>query len=384
LFWCVPVVIALGTIAVLSARGRPRRLGGVVLALGLLGFMVMQKQFIRPDVSGQIWLPVVFGLPFWAVTETTLAGRRRWAVVGAVAGAGVALVLVTGGLRAGWDKLEVGPGRLASSVGALAHQRDEFALDADARYAPERFVHYPRQVAVAAALQELPEVRTGGDVWVLGDDTPITMLLRHDWPYYFFNFYDASAIAFQRRVLDRLEQTPPVRVVWDYAPESLIFDSVPHVVRSPLLFEWTIRNWVPERELQQFAILRPRHAGEPAAIRWWRVRLGKNINLGHIPRHTEIGSETCSGGPDCRTYLLVEPLPGTTLPDQVVATVRVGGHDFEVQFATRPDTRRYAVDLDRVWFWTVAPRGAGRVLLRGVPGTRTEIVRRRQSPDVLY
>jgi hypothetical protein len=358
--------------------------GGVVLALGLLGFMVMQKQFIRPDVSGQIWLPVVFGLPFWAVTETTLAGRRRWAAVGAVAGAGAALVLVTGGLRAGWEKLEVGPGRLASSIGALAHQRDEFAFDADARYAPKRFVKFPRHAAVAAALLQIPAVRSGGDVWVLGDDTPITMLLGHNWPYYFFDLYDASPIAFQRRVLDRLEAAPPVRAVWNYAPEAAIFDSVPQVVRSPLLFEWTIRNWVPERELQQFAILRPRRAGEPPAIRWWRVRLGKNINLGHIPRHTEISSEPCSRGLDCRTYLLVEPPPGTTLPDQVVATVQVGGREFEVQFATRKEGRRYAVDLDRVWFWTVAPPGAARVLLRGVPGTRTEIVRRRQRPDVLY
>jgi len=306
LFWTVPLALALGMYGVLARRGGDRTLAVSVAGFALLSLMIMQKQALRPSIATQIWLPVVFPLAWWLTSERCLAAYRGRSVAAATAGALAAGALVAGSLHTMWRSVVDGPSRLDQGVSALVNDGQSFKRTASLAYAPAAFTKFTVYRPVVAALESVPAVRRGGDVWILGDDSPITMMLHHSWPYYFNDLYDASPLAFQRKVLERLREHPPVRTVWNFAPNAMVYDTVPHVVRAPLLFSWAVDHLVPERTVGTFAILRPRTPGRPVALAWWRRRIGDTVDLGHVPTVARVPRAACRSeerrvGKECRS-----------------------------------------------------------------------------------
>lgn len=385
LFWSVPLALVVGAYGFLARRGRLRARYSIVLALGFLSVMIMQKQVLRPGIAPQIWLPVIFPLAFLAAVDGQFAPIRRWGIVASTAGAMAAVVLVAGGYHAGWNSVSDAPGRLSDSVGALLHDKSGFAVTARNSYVPAAFARFTAYQPVVRALQTVPEVRAGSPVWILGDDSPITMMLGHSWPYYFSDFYDASPIAFQKKILRGLKRTPPVRVVWNFAPQTMTFDTVPNVVRSPLLFEWAMTHLEPERTIGNFAILRTRKAGEPVQLAWWRQRIGQSVDLGHIPVVANLPGAACAPDTECGSYLLVAVPAARPIPPAFDIGARVRGLAFRVKFAATPGVRRYVVPLERLWFWTADSSTEPRTVQTGDAGGAviTQVYRRR-DPNTLY
>jgi hypothetical protein len=382
IFWAVPLTIVLGLTGFIVRRGRLKLPYAVVTALGLLGFMIIQKQILREHIATQIWLPMVFGLAYWAVTDTVLAWRRRWSAVLAVAGAATALVLVSGGYRYGWDVLRGGPTRLQGSAHALIHDRGVFAAQAHEQFTPPVFANFSYEWPVVRALQSVPTVKQGGPVWILGDDSSITEMLGRSWPYYFNDMYDASPISFQKQILSRLRAHPPARVVWNFAPHAMVFDDVPMPVRVPLLYTWAVENLVPARRVGTFEILRRRAAGEPIDLAFWRRRIGVRMDLGHLPAAVHLPHAACKSGAPCGSYLVVTFPKGTAHPPQVVVPVHADGLDFELAFEPGPEST-YVIPLDRVWFWAAAT-GPHWADTAGISGSSVGVVQRRLNPNVLY
>jgi hypothetical protein len=175
---------------------------------------------------------------------------------------------------------------------------------------------------------------------------------------------------------------PPTRVVWNFAPWQMSFDGVPHVVRVPLLFSWAVDHLVHERIIGTHAILRPRQPGEAIDLAWWRARLGVTVDLGHVPESTHLPSKPCSEGPHCRTYLVVRVQ--SEEPGSVTVPVHVRGLLFNVAFETASSVATYVVDLDRVWFWSLSSPSTQRSVESELAGVDVTVVRREQSPNVLY
>jgi hypothetical protein len=380
LFWSVPITIAAGGHGVLARAGRLRELYLVVLALGVLSFMIMQKQALRPSIATQIWLPVVFPLAFWAVVESRGASTRRWTAVAATAGAIIAVVLVAGGYKRTWQTVVEGPHRLATSVDALVTDRTAFTATARKDYAPAAFANFTAYKQVVRTLSTMPPVRTGKPVWILGDDSPIIMMLGLKWPYYFNDFYDATPLAFQRRVLSSLAEHPPALTVWNFAPGTMSYDTVPNVVRSPLIFQWAVANLAPQRTVGTFAILRPRQTDEPIRLSWWRRRIGRTVDLGHIPVVANLPGGSCTRS--CDDFLVVKVPSDQPIPAAFEIPVRAGGLEFALKFAASPGERRYVVPLDRLWFWPAARTHT--VLTDSATGLDLRVERHPRRPGTLY
>src|SRR5205085_2580639 len=155
-----------------------------------------------------IWLPVVFGLAFWALIDTLIVPVWRWTVVFVATGGAAAIVLVSGGYGHAWNSIAGGPDRAAGTIHALVHDRATFARQSHEQFAPRTFAAFTDERPVVDALRHTPSVRRR-PVWVLGDDSAITMMLGKSWPYYFSDMYDTSALAFQKKVLGRLRAHPP-------------------------------------------------------------------------------------------------------------------------------------------------------------------------------
>ncbi len=381
LYWAIPVTVALGTAGVLT-RARPIRAAhALVAALGLLGFMMMQKQVVRPGIQTAIWLPAVYGLLLWLVIESSLARVRHRAALTALAGALGGLTVFGAGYEAGLRQLGDGPARLVRSLDALATDRAGAAKVDRTGFAPYRFAHFTVYSDVLDELRREPAVLESRPIWFLGDDSPIAMMLGLRWPYYFATYFEASPIDWQRKLVRQLEREPPALVVWNR--ESMIFDGVPNYVRDPLLFDWAIRNLAPEKSVGSFELLRPRRAGEPIRLAWWRSRLGDVVDLEHIPQYTHVQGGGCASVPPCRSYVIVDFADGGSLPSSASVLLVVGGLPFRVAFAPVPGQTRYVLDLDRLWFWPAAPLDRS-VDLQSIGGATMSLATRRTGPGVLY
>jgi hypothetical protein len=382
IFWAVPVTLLLGVVGFVARRDRLRLSYAVVTALGLLGFMMMQKQILRSHIAPQIWLPLLYGLAYWAVSDTVLSWSRRWVAVLGVTGVAAGLVLVSGGYRQGWNVLDAGPSRVRGTIHALVHDRATFARQADLQFAPTMFARFSEEGAVVQALNQVPAVKAGQPVWILGDESPITMMLGHSWPYYLNDMYDASPIDFQKKILERLAEHPPSRVVWNFAQRAMVFDAVPMPVRVPLLYRWSVENLVPDREVGTFAILRPRSENERIALTWWRRRIGMQLDLGRIPAATRLRGKPCDEVSECSSYLVVQLPDGTPRVPHEVINLTVDGLPFEIAFETGPEST-YVIPLERVWFWA-AGSGRRHVEKMSANGAKVTVVRRAANSDALY
>jgi hypothetical protein len=382
IFWAVPLTLALGVSGLVARRGRKSLPYAVTTALGLLGFMILQKQILRPHIAPQVWLTVMFGLAYWSVVDSVLIRARRWPAVLAVAGAAGAIALASGGYRDGWDTLTGGPSRVRGSIHALLHDRPTFSRQADQLFTPSAFVRFSEHRPVARALRRVASVRQGQPIWILGDDTPIAMMLGRTWPYYLNDMYDASPINYQKKILKALALNPPARVVWNFAPQAMVYDAVPMPVRVPLLYEWAARNLVPTQRVGTFEILRLREGGEPVDLSWWRRRIGMRLDLGRIPAAARLHGKPCLGTAECASYLKVELPRDAPRPPRIVIPARVDGLPFEIAFQPGPEST-YVIPLNRVWFWT-AGTGERRIDATPTDGVRITPLRRTPDENVLY
>jgi hypothetical protein len=382
IFWAVPATLTVGLVGLVVRRGRTRLSYGVVGALGMLGLMIMQKQILRPHIATQTWLPLVFGLAYWAVSDTLLGTTRRWSYVLGIAGVAGALVLVSGGYRTGWDAFSGGPTRLEGTIHALVRDRGTFARQAGEYFAPSRFARFTYAQPVVADLKAMPPQRRRS-LWALSDDPEIPMMLGQSWHYYFNDLYDASPIDFQQKLVHELDDHPPATVVWDFSAHSMIFDAVPNPVRVPIIFSWAVRHLEPRERVGTYEILRQRQSAEPIALAWWRRRIGVREDLGHIPAVTKLPGASCAAGKPCTEYLFVRFPSGVPHPPQVVVPVTVRGLRFEVAFETGPESD-YVVPLDRLWFVGGVPGARPNVDTASVGGATVEVLRRHRGNGVLY
>jgi hypothetical protein len=381
-YWAATISLMLGVWGVLTTPGRLRSAHATVAAVGLLAFMMLQKNVLRQGIESEIWLPAVYGLVLWIAVVTQVGFVRHRVAAAVTVGSLTALTVASGGLSSGLGTLAHGPARMARSVASLATDREAFSVAARTRFAPFRFAHHPTDLSVARVLRHDPAVAHGGRVWIMGDDVGVEILLGRTSPYYFNTFWETSPVAWQRKLVRQLMATPPAVAVWN--PQESQFDGVPNLVRVPLVFDWAIKHLTPREQVGSFEILRPRRAGEPIQRDWWRRRLGSSLDLGRLPESIRVGKRPCSVGPDCRSYAIVSFAKETALPPEVSLSVLVNRRVFRVMFGVSPQQQRYVIDLDRLWFWHDAPVGAHRVVNPSVEGATVEVVRRRADPHSLY
>jgi hypothetical protein len=236
---------------------------------------------------------------------------------------------------------------------------------------------------VVDALRQSAAVRRGAPVWILGDDTPITMLLGHGWPYYLSDIHSTSPLSYQKLVLRRLAAHPPTLVVWNFSPDAVDNQVPTAAVSVPLLFVWAVQHLEPQQRVGEREILRPRRPGEAIDLAWWRRRIGVTFDLGHIPEAARVTGKACTAGSaGCGTDLVVTITKHSPDLFAVQIPVTVDGLRFAIRVRLSKATH-YVVPLDRVWFWAAATgtKSIGALHVHGV--TITEL-HRTISNDVLY
>jgi hypothetical protein len=365
------------------AIGRPERLADTMIVIGLFGFGLLQKHLVRP-IDWQLFFIPYTGLAFYLMLSVGRRGVVEFGTLGLLLGASVAAFIQIGGFATLGEIVLSGPSRIANGLLVFAAPNSRLAL-ANARwYAHDKFDAFVDEKAVIAEIARA----NGGRIpriFVLGD-SPVIYILADQAPPYHVNDYSATPVYEQRKVLNFLDREKPPIVVWD--PNTKRFDLFQNVVRDPLIYNTVIANYLPDRRVGRFELLRRRASDEPIALDFWRERLGFVVNYGHFARASTFPSlPPCLGDSSACQEFLVATKKEPTMSGRVVVGIVVGGRRFEIWMETVAGERELHVSLDRLWFWGVM-KNAGLIPKidrdSSAPAIDLSIKPVAARPDVLY
>lgn len=377
------VLIGIAAFERLRASGTETRFADALLGLGLVSFMVLQKDVIRrmdEQLSVFVGLAAVTYLSF----RLRHLSRTELFALGGTLGA-CAAVLTMGGALSVASYLLGGPRRLLEAPATMVDTPLIQKANRE-RFAPARFAQFPGQIRLAEHLRAL----NGGiapTVFHLTDD-PVLYILTGQEPVYYSNLYNASPIYEQRRLASWLRSERPTFVVFDVA--YLEMDGFDKSVRTPLVFGAVLENYVPQESFRGVEILRRREHGEPVPVAYWREKLGATINLGHLPRISSFErfracAESSANG--CHEFLEVRVARADAVPEAVSIFAEAEGQRFEIKFTAIANQGTYHVLLDRLWFWGGLKRAGVPVCLADDEqrsGMSISVVLRARQYDILY
>ena len=352
-----------------------------LLLLGAAGFLVFQKQIVRPHIWDSVQM-----FPFLMLVVYVLAvWRKRTMAQGIVVGcfAGCALAMTVNQGAAGWllRRIAGSPRVAAINTGFLARGAPGAAHATLDLFTPERLTGFADENSALRALAARYGMTGKDRIFVLGDDSLLYVLRRQDPPY-MINLYNGSPIDEQERTVKWLERNRPRFVLWD--PDNASFDWVPNVVRTPLIYRYVVDRYAYLGSSGRFHLLGLRAAGAPPDFAYWRHALGPVVHMGRLPAISRLSDypECRAGRSPCTDVLIVhfEAQP----PPESKAAVRVetSGGPMELRFDVERGRRDYVFNLDRQWFWGIA-RPANPAASMQNPAARVRIERRAQPP-ILY
>ncbi len=379
-------LIGAGLYRKLSGVGTIPAVDEVLIALGIVGFMLFQKNLIR-IAEWQFTLPSLLAMMIWLARDPAF---RRWqvAVVGGVAGGLLFWSLtLTGAPGNVFRQAVAAPLNVIDNIGGMIRSPDIVAQARDNTYSAARFSGFPNLGDVAARLRTLGGGEFPRPVYVIGDTAMLYAVLGQAPPYN-SNDYNTSPISEQRRVIDWLVRQQPRFAVWN--TNDLQFDGFQRTIRLPLLYTINVATFVPVDAVGQFAILRRRADGEVPALAWWRDHLGATIDFGGLLRRSSFDRMAdCTDAPSlerCTPFLVITVPPELRSQPRLAVSVAVGDVPFRIEFMPNAKIGTYRVRLDRLWFWDAA-RAAGlpfRVVGAENPTVTTALATKAPDDRFLY
>lgn len=339
----LPLLLLIAGLVLARSRSREARGAARLFLVSAAACEVMLAKHLVRDVGSFVAL---IGVTLAAPAMILLWTRRNLALVAAIGVfAGVAAFAFQR------DRVLTGFAEAAADVPAAVVDNAELpsryaeVREAERRlYAPSRFASWV-DADIAAKLQELRGGDAGRRFAVVGD-SPIVYVLLGQPPPYHVDLYDASRIEEQRVYLDELRATDPEFIVYR---RELFQDGIPPAVRSPLIFDYMIRNYVPVVQEDAYDIL-ARRGSAPIPVDYWRSRLD-TLALGAIPGYsTADTAPVCDGGAGCVRYAMLRGHTDEPVEPVLLRITGPDGQAFGAVVNTTGDDDTYPVRLDRLWF----------------------------------
>ncbi len=382
--WAGPLLLGMGLYLYLTASREHRKVPTAILTLGACSLILFYKPLVHQDPAfGWLSVPTAGCLFLFLGRGETLNRAQRL------------FLFVAGGLLLGsfWSSgvlADIGvrtfPGTitLKKDIKALWRSSEQRARDLQATWDAKNFKQQSELLAVLEAIQPRLTKANATSLFALSDEQPLYVMARQKPPYY-ATLYDGSPLHAQQKTVRWIEENRPPVVVYNVTKTHVF--GVPAPVRAPLIFQEVILNYVSDLRVGNYAILRPRKPGEAVDLAFWQEVLGP-ASLGHLPQYSSVERfKPCAdaSGRACAEFLAVTLRTPVQAPGEMRIPVIVGDRRFEINFATEPEQKVYAVYLDRVWFWGPLRRaGLAPALAGTVTEANVEIVRRAPEAGILW
>gem|GEM_PF-2901468 len=377
-------LIATGIFFALLPKGHSiRQCSDIMLCLGALGMLIFEKHMIRPHMALQFMYLFVLGdfilLYYWSLCWNKLQNN-------------IFLLLIVFSFTctfSSWYRIAVSyadrAGSIAGNCAVLARGDAALAKNISAYYSPQAFMACPGARDFLAYYESLPKTERS-EFYVLGDEGYFYILARQAPPY-FVTFYNGCAIFYQQQILSWLEKKNIRRIIFNSATSA--FDSVPNLVRVPVIFDYVIKNFVPVRQFSGFYVLERKRPAVSDSLSFWLARLGAELDLGYIPANTSAARmRPCEEGTDsasCRDMLEITVPPGGKSLKRHVS-LRYGDYALKLCFQQDERVSRYYIPLDRIWFWSfLKAAGLKKALVIDYDADmQGRLVQKKDDAEILY
>ncbi len=381
MFMMVFFVMTLSLYAWFRNEGQRDTASIALFVTSFAGFMIIQKHITRPPILHQVEVYPYVCVLLYSLAVWPRRTKAQSIVVALFVGFVTGVVTYRGLVPSLYQPVMNAPATLSGNYDVLFHRKEEIRVMNATKFERARFSSFGAENAVIEALRSEFGWNPQQQVFVPGDDPVFYMLLGTSTPYV-ASTYNGSPITEQQHVLQWLHDRRPRFVIWN--PSKSSFDTVPHLVRLPLLYQYVVENYLPVKTIAPYQILIANEAHAEANAAYWRQQLGTHLDFGHIPRLTKMSDyRNCSANDaaHCQTILFVR-FPPTSVPGKTVLTLESPSGPFEVAFDIIAGTRECIIDLDRLWFRSfigTTPRTA-----LSVPGAEVQQEFRLRKSDVLY
>jgi len=354
--WLITVAVALlcgGLIQAVWTRAKNSALLAPA-AISLLALIVLQKQTVRPSIAGQVIAIPILGLAILItqIIQRTEGGWKKVLFIGAFA---VPSILTCFSFNTSKDRQQLFAHlNIFSNLGA--DLRESFLLPngwapvRQAFFAPATFeLGSMNGEELIRAIHAQTTIAEEDNIYVLGDNPYLYILLRKPIPFY-ETIYNQSPLFCQTMTVEWLAAKKPKYVFWDSSARD--FDSVPNVVRTPLLFMYVMNRYVPHTRIGKFDVLRRREAGDQPAIRYWKEQLGAVLDLGYVPALSNALRLARQTNPIGMRYIVAHS--GTPQEGRYREIgLRILGEPFALKFKEKVGVHDYAIPLDHVAYTAI-------------------------------
>ncbi len=288
LLFLIAFLVIAGIVHVIWPAARRSIYAFLPLSLGVLSWMMLQKQIIRPGIETQIIAIPLFGVVLLVFQRVEgIAPRRAAAWLSFSAGLLFFCFILDaaiwqGGLMPQLQRVS----DTAGNVEATFSDSSRWAVADQAYFAPQlfQFAGFGPAVINGAQLRDhlraIAPVNANETVYNLGNEPLIYLLLQNPVPFY-TNVYNESPIYAQQKTVEWLDQHRPKYVFWDRVSD--IFDGVPDQVRIPLVYTYVLEHYRFVVSDSKYQVLQRAGSGEQPDYAYWAKMLGDNLDLGYIP-----------------------------------------------------------------------------------------------------
>ena len=231
---------------------------------------------------------------------------------------------------------------------------DLFATDSnlikelnDSQYSQEKFTSFKNELNLVYFLKA--KINENEKVYVLNDNSILYVLLDQKPPYN-INLYNASAVYSQKQNVNWLKNNDPKFIIWDKTKKN--FDLIPNIVRSPIIYEYIVKNYSFYKSVAGFDLLIKNLDVSSMDKEYWKNNFTKKINLGFIPGASNIkkDKECFKYSNKCRPVLSIKTTKSVKTQD-INLTLHFDDQIVEILLEVKSDYFNYDILVDRLLFW---------------------------------
>ena len=184
--------------------------------------------------------------------------------------------------------------------------------------------------------------------FVLGDDAYLYPLF-NKIPFKYISLYNVSPRYDQIQLITQLENKDPKYVI--FRSDFKVFDNVPNIVRTPLLYKYVVDNYGFKTQFRSFDILEKKAIMPNENLKYWQDFFGQNLNLESLIKYGNYDLTSCENLGKCENYIELININKNATQEYVEIKFRSENLSVTVKFKLPRNQSKIYLKLQNLWFF---------------------------------